>query len=45
MIGETLPKTHPPEDSGNQKLTHKEFIAKMQQQQLEDEKQNADKKT
>lgn len=37
MIGETLPKTHPPEDTGNQKLTHKEFVAKMQEEEKKQE--------
>lgn len=31
MIGETLPKTHPFEDTDNQKLNHKEYTEKMQQ--------------
>lgn len=33
MIGDTLPKTHPIEGTDNQKLTHKEYIEKMHQQQ------------
>ena len=40
MIGETLPKTHPTEDSSNRTLSHKEYIKKMQQ---EENQQDIDK--
>ena len=33
MIGETLPKTHPFE--GNQKLTHKEYVERMEQKEID----------
>ena len=33
MIGETLPKTHPVEGDGNQGLSHKEYIEKLQQEE------------
>ncbi len=32
MIGQTLPKTHPAEDSGSEKLSHKEYVAKMREE-------------
>lgn len=40
MIGNTLPKTHPIEGTSNGKLSHKEYIAKMQKAE---EQQNTDK--
>ncbi len=35
MIGNTLPKTHPIEGTSNEKLSHKEYIAKMQEAEEE----------
>jgi len=40
MIGETLPKTHPVEGDGNQGLSHKEYIEKLQQDANRPEQDN-----
>lgn len=42
MIGDTLPKTHPLEGEENRNLTHKEYVKKMEEREMNNPSQKSE---